>query len=258
MKPCLEKCKITKIQKLNETVFDITVLTKNMAKNALPGQFVHIKCGEENFLRRPISICDTKDDFLRFVFEVKGKGTFYLSQCQTGDELDILGPLGNGFDLSKSKNGAAVFVGGGIGIFPLLKCEKLMPENSVTILGFRNKDAVIMENEFKEFCKDFYITTDDGSYGKKGFVTDVLKEVIKKEKVGCIYACGPMAMLKNVAELARENKIKCEVSLEERMGCGIGSCLVCACRIKSGDGEKYLHVCKDGPVFDGEKVIFND
>lgn len=258
MKPCLEKCKIVKIQKLNETIFDITVSTKNMAKKALPGQFVHIKCGEENFLRRPISICDTEDDFLRFVFEVKGKGTLYLSKCQVGDELDILGPLGNGFDLSKSEDGISVFVGGGIGVFPLFKCEKLNPEKSVTILGFRNKDAVVMEDEFKSYCKDFYLTTDDGSYGKKGFVTDALKEVIEKEKVGCIYACGPMPMLKNVAKMAKENNIKCEISLEERMGCGIGSCLVCACRIKSGDGEKYLHVCKDGPVFDGEKVIFND
>ncbi|MDR0288204.1 MAG: dihydroorotate dehydrogenase electron transfer subunit [Clostridiales bacterium] len=249
MKKTTYLCEILELSALTEDIFQVTIDVSSFKEKPLPGQFLNIKCGLglEAFLRRPISIYDfdpIKDE-LNFVFQIRGKGTAILAKTKKGDLLDIMGPLGTNFYISDKKCNIAV-VGGGIGIFPLYY---LMKESRLTknrcYLGFRSKDAVILEDEFAA-VSDLTVSTDDGSYGKKGFVTELLAAELKSGyRPDIIYTCGPEPMMMGVVKLAEQYGIKCQLSLEGRMGCGIGACLVCACRLKGGE---YGHVCKDGPV----------
>jgi dihydroorotate dehydrogenase electron transfer subunit len=203
-------------------------------------------------LRRPISICEADKSCLRLVYQVKGEGTEILSKIREGEYLDIIAPLGKGFDIKEDKS--YCFIGGGIGVPPMLYASK-MKKKPIVITGFRNKDLVILQCDFRKDNCQLYLTTDDGSIGRKAFVTDVLKEVI--DEVDEVCACGPIPMLKGIAEICENANKPCQVSLEERMGCGIGACLVCACEVKRNDGSQdYVHVCKDGPVFDSREVVF--
>ena len=220
--------RIASIRRLSKAAFDILLFAPELAESAVPGQFLHIRCGEQP-LRRPISICEIDRNIgaLRIVFEVRGKGTAWLSERQMGDAVDLLGPLGNGFSLPESGEGI-ILIGGGIGTPPLLSVAQTLPGQTEAILGFH------------------------------GLVTDLLRERIAVKEKPCtgILACGPTPMLKAIAALAQEHQIPCQVSLEERMGCGVGACLVCACKTKEADGEHYRHVCKDGPVFDAREVVW--
>ncbi len=228
-----------------------------MQKLHVLGQFLEIRVQEEiePLLRRPISIYNIEDEKIEFIFQVKGKGTEILSNRKEGEEIDIIGPLGQGtFNFEKMKNIA--IIGGGIGIFPLYELAK-RAKNTPKInmyLGFRNKDFVVLEEEYRKLSDRFILTTDDGSYGKKGFAINFLKEDIEKENIDGIFACGPLPMLKAVQALAKEKGIPCQISLEERMGCGIGVCLGCAVKVNAGDQTIYTHVCKAGPVFDSKVV----
>lgn len=252
--------RVRSLEELTEDIFRMTVESEYIAENAAAGQFVNIKCcdGTHALLRRPVSICrvDRKMGSYDLLFQKKGSGTGLLALKKAGDFLDVLGPLGNGFDLDKKYDKIAV-IGGGIGIFPLLF---VLNESSASVktayLGFRTKKLVVLEEEFKNSSR-LQITTDDGSYGEHGFVTDLLNRDLLTEKFDMIYACGPTPMLKKVVETANANGVSCQVSLEQRMGCGFGACLVCACKTQAQDGEwQYSHVCKDGPVFDSRTVIF--
>ena len=255
---------IVDISNLSEDIYRLRVKSDYLANNAKCGQFVNVKCSEglDAYLRRPISICDTNKDegTTDIIFQVKGKGTKLLSELSAGNEIDILGPLGNGFTLKPAKR--AIAVGGGIGIFPLLKLIKDlkgMCEDRTAILGFRNKSYVVLEDEFTEAADLLKISTDDGSYGIKGFTTTLLEEEILKNKPDIIYSCGPIPMLKGIAKLAEKYDIECEISMEERMGCGVGACLVCACKTKTPEveGWQYSRVCMDGPIFNSREVIFD-
>jgi dihydroorotate dehydrogenase electron transfer subunit len=241
---------------LAKGVFDITVYCPHIAKEAQAGQFAQV-AAEGFFLRRPISICgiDKQAGTIRLVFEVRGKGTEKLAELNKGSLIDIIAPLGNGFKvLEKGKK--AVCVGGGIGTPPMLGIAELYGENATVISGFRNMSAVILQEDFKAVGAKTVLCTDDGSAGRKGFVTEALAEVVANEKPDIIYACGPMVMLKGVTKIAEENGVYCQVSLEQRMACGVGACLVCVCRTVK-DGEEFnSHVCKDGPVFDSKEVVF--
>ncbi len=237
-------------------IFEFVIDADNKLGQAKAGQFIHVKCDNTVFLRRPISICEIKNNTLRFIFQVRGKGTNALSGFNVGDKLNVLGPLGNGFSVDKEYKHPVV-IGGGIGIYPLLQTAKML-KSADAILGFRNKDFVTLEEDFEKVCSNLYITTDDGSYVRKGLVTEVLEEVIKKGEVDGIFACGPMPMLKAVKEIAQKHGIFLEVSLEERMGCGIGACLCCATPVVDSEleeGYTYAHVCSHGPVFNSSEVI---
>lgn len=240
-------------RQLTKTIYDMWIACPPLAIQARPGQFVHIRCAEKT-LRRPISICETdaSKEALRIVFEVRGEGTAWLAKQKAGDRLDLLGPLGNGFSLDLTKK--AIFVGGGIGVPPLLETCKAYGTHATAILGFRSRDAVILEEDFAAVCDNVYITTDDGSYGREGLVTNVLEHCLEGDAM--VFACGPIPMLKGVAALAKQAGAPCQVSLEERMGCGVGACLVCACKTKETDGEHMRHVCKNGPVFPAEEVVW--
>jgi len=251
-------------------IYKLTFESEYVSSNAKPGQFVNIRCqeGVNTVLRRPISICtvDRENKTVTVVFQKRGRGTAYLAQKKEGDILDLIGPLGNGFDISGSYKNIAV-VGGGIGIFPLLfLIEQIKDADKTAYIGFRSKNFAVLENEFRKNSNELIISTDDGSYGYKGFVTDLLAESlsteeaetgIKGKKYDIIYACGPLPMMKKVAAISLKDGIKCQVSLEQRMGCGIGACLACVCKIKGGQDWQYKRICKDGPVFWGEEVDFD-
>lgn len=252
-------CTVVEMTPLNPTAFWMTLeVGKLVEEHGLhAGQFLHIACGEQSFLRRPISVAlaqpDAPHDTAALIFEVKGEGTRWLSERRPGDKLDVLGPLGNGF--SVEEGGRYLLVGGGIGTPPLLGYAEYLRERSVAVLGFRSKDRVILEERYREACKEVYLCTDDGSAGRHGFVDQQVKEILDKDKdFTAILACGPKPMLRSVAKAAAERGVQCQVSMEERMACGVGACLGCA--IQMADGT-MKHVCKDGPVFDAGEVDWN-
>ncbi len=215
------------------------------------GQFAHILVPSKT-LRRPISVCDASDGVLRLVYQVKGEGTRILSEMKPGGTVDVLAPLGNGFRLKKGVRYA--LVGGGIGTPPMLYTAKLC-DSPLVITGFRSKELVILQEDLKAAGAECVLCTDDGSAGKRGFVTDILRE--RAGDYDEVLACGPTPMLKAVAALCGELSKPCQISLEERMACGIGACLVCAVKIRENGEEIMKHVCKDGPVFDAREVVFN-
>ena len=222
-----------------------------------PGQFVHIRCGEPRLLRRPISVCacqsDVPEDLLSVVFEVRGQGTAWLAEREEGDSLDVLGLLGNGFQMERE--GRYLLAGGGIGVPPLYGCAQFCGGRAVAVLGFRSAQRAILLEPFGKVCEDVRLYTDDGSLGATGFVADGVRAVLDKDKnFTAILACGPKPMLRGVAAAAGEYGVPCQVSMEERMACGVGACLGCA--IQMADGT-MRHVCKDGPVFDAQEVDWN-
>ncbi|MFA5659062.1 MAG: dihydroorotate dehydrogenase electron transfer subunit [Oscillospiraceae bacterium] len=238
-------------------MFDMTVLCKDAAEISKPGQFVHI-LAEGFSLRRPVSICEINKEkgTLRIVFEVRGKGTEEISRINTGELIDMIAPLGGrGFTLLEPDK-KAICVGGGIGTPPMLELAKHYGENATVISGFRTASLVILQKDFFDTGANTILCTDDGSTGIKGVVTDPLKECISNEKPDIIYSCGPKGMLRAVCQIADENGISTQVSLEERMGCGVGACLVCACKTMRNGEEHMAHVCQDGPVFDSKEVIW--
>lgn len=237
-------------------VYSLTIYCPDIASVAVCGQFVNIRTGNCT-LRRPISICRIYKDSLRIVFQVRGKGTEQLAEIRKGELIDMVAPLGGrGFTLDSKKK--AILIGGGIGTPPLLEAAHFYGKKAAVICGFRSGSAVILRDDFISTGAEYILCTDDGSDGRKGFVTDALAEMLDKSKPDIICACGPMAMLRGVAGLAEKAGVECQVSLEERMACGVGGCLVCACRTVRDGKEIYAHVCKDGPVFSGKEVIFDE
>jgi dihydroorotate dehydrogenase electron transfer subunit len=186
---------------------------------------------------------------------VRGEGTRWLADRKMGDVLDVLGPLGRGFDVSGDR---ILVAGGGIGVPPLLFAAKRAKETHA-VLGFRTARAVIMPGDFNECCSAVQITTDDGSIGRPGFVDGTVRAKLEAVSFDRVLACGPKPMLKAVARVCSEMGVPLQVSLEERMACGVGACLGCACKTKGADGyEHYRHVCSDGPVFNAEEVVWDD
>ncbi len=257
------KAKIIKKEKLKDDIYKFEVQAKEIVNSAQAGQFIEIRVLDniQPLLRRPISIYNINKErgTLEFIFQVKGKGTNILAKREIGEELDIIGPLGYGTFEVKDYEKVAI-IGGGIGIFPLYELSKELKNNTTTkinmYLGFRNKEYVLLEEEFKNVSDKLIITTDDGTYKIKGFAIDELKKDIEKEKIDKIFACGPLPMLKAVQDLAKEKNIQCEISLEEKMACGLGVCLGCAVKTASSSKEapQYWHVCKAGPVFNANDV----
>ena len=241
---------------LAKSIYSFTIDAPELADEAQPGQFANIAAPGFT-LRRPISICgiDKENGTLRFVFEVRGKGTEEIASLTEGESLDVLGPLGNGFRIPDGKK--VVVVGGGIGVPPLLGVSKVSQELCTAVLGFRDYSKIILTDEFKENGSETIICTDDGSVGQKGLVTFPLADILEKGETAAVLACGPEPMLKAVVKMCELYKVPCQVSLEQRMGCGVGACVVCSCMTVRNGQEFYSRVCKDGPVFNAEEVKFN-
>jgi len=252
------KCKIVSKEILGDAIHMVLEVGDMVQKTCKgPGQFVHIKCGEGLLLRRPISVSSymacVPEDLLAIVFEVRGEGTQWLADRQVGDTLDVLGMAGNGFTIKQTDR--CLLVGGGIGIPPMRGCAQHTQGRSTAILGGRSADKIILKNCFEDECAKVMVATDDGSMGHHGFVDALVRQELEQDKgYDYVLACGPKPMLRNVAKVAEEFGIPCLVSMEERMGCGIGACLVCACDMADGSRK---HVCKDGPVFDSKEVDWN-
>ncbi len=255
--PMTRVCTVLENRRLNDTTVSLLLEAGELASQAKAGQFVNIKCGSGLLLRRPISICDVdkENNTLRVVFEVRGEGTAWLAKLPAGHKTDVLGPLGHGYEFPEGK---VLVVGGGIGVPPMLYTAR-SAERAVAALGFRSQDKVILTQEFADCCQRVALISDDGSTGRKGFVNVLVKELLAEDpEIRTVFACGPKPMLKTVVAAANEADVPCQVSMEERMGCGIGACLVCACKVKSPNGEHYKHVCKDGPVFKAEEVCWDE
>lgn len=231
--------------KLTENIYEM-VLIGDTSSITAPGQFVNIKL-DGLFLRRPISICDYDDTTVKIIYKVVGEGTKAMSKMSSGEKLDVLCGLGNGFDISKSTD-KPVLIGGGVGVPPMYNlCKKLIAEGEkvTVILGFNKKDEIFYEEEFKNLGADVKVTTVDGSYGIKGFVTDALKDT----DYSYFFTCGPMPMFKAIESFAVTSG---QYSFEERMGCGFGACMGCTCKTKYGNKR----ICKDGPVLTREEIIW--
>lgn len=258
MPPIKEQAPILYRNLLRDNVVDLILRAEGIAAQARPGQFVHIKCGDDMLLRRPISLCDVEDGTIRLVIESAGVGTEWLRNRQAGDVLDLLGPLGDkGFPIPGGAGDAVLMIGGGCGVAPLLYSAKHSPVAVDMVMGFGSADLVIMEQDFKNCCRTVTVCTDDGTYGRPGFVTEAALQLLEEEDYQAIFSCGNMEMLKAVADVAAERDIPCYLSLDERMGCGLGACLVCAVKTRGEDGaEHYSHACKQGPVFELREVVW--
>lgn len=213
-----------------------------------PGQFVNLLIGD-NFLRRPISVCNWEGGILTLAYKVVGKGTTEMSAMMPGTVIDTLAPLGNGFDV-EACGGNALLVGGGIGTAPLYLLTKALISRGCEVnlvMGYRDQGEIFFEEEFKALGARLFIATENGSRGTRGFVTDAIRE----SRISCdyIYACGPMPMMK---ALCAATEIPGEMSLEERMGCGFGICMGCTCKTETG-GKR---ICKEGPVFKREEILW--
>lgn len=209
-----------------------------------PGQFINIKL-EGRFLRRPISVCDCSDTAITIIYKVVGDGTQQMSELEAGESLDVLTGLGNGYDITKSTK--PLLIGGGVGVPPMFLLAKKLIEagqRPTVVLGFNTKDEIFFEDEFKAIGADVRVTTVDGSYGIKGFVTDAFPE-----DYDYFYTCGPMPMFKAIENTAKTSG---QYSFEERMGCGFGACMGCSCKTKYGNKR----ICKDGPVLEREEIIW--
>ena len=210
------------------------------------GQFVNIKL-DGLFLRRPISVCDCEDGELTLVYKVVGKGPEQMSEMKSGEKLDVLVGLGNGYDTSVSGD-TPLLIGGGVGVPPMYTlCKRLISEGKkpTVILGFNKADEIFYENEFKALGANVMVTTVDGSYGVRGFVTDAMAEL----DYSYFYTCGPEPMLKAVY---RATSTSGQFSFEERMGCGFGACMGCSCKTVTG----YKRICKEGPVLCKEEILW--
>ncbi len=249
-----ETAKVVGQVQLAQGIFALILETK-IVDYAAPGQFINIFSNDgSKLLPRPISICEINKDYgtIKVVYRVVGAGTKEFSQLTIGDDVEVMGPLGNGFPLEEGK---AIVVGGGIGVPPMYELAKQLPGDVIAVMGYRDDDLFLTE-DFTDVASDLIIATDDGSVGTHGTVVDAIKE--NELDADVIYACGPKPMLRAVAEYAAEHDIKCYVSMEERMACGVGACLGCVCQSTEKDDHSHVNnkrVCKDGPVFLSTEVV---
>ena len=248
-----ECAKVVSQEKIGTGIFSMWLQTEQVAGEAKPGQFINLYCQDgSRLLPRPISICEVNKEAkqLRIVYRVAGKGTSEFSAYSEGEQVEIFGPLGNGFP----QEGENVFlIGGGIGVPPMLEMAKQLNCEKQIILGYRDEN-LFLRDEFEAYGEVF-VATEDGSVGTKGNVLDAIRE--QNLTADVIYACGPTPMLRAIKEYAAEKGIKCYISLEEKMACGIGACLACVCQSKDVDHHSNVHnkrICKDGPVFLAEEV----
>ena len=249
--------RVVSLTRIKPDVFLLRFTSKDLAKKCHPGNFLHIKIPPA-LLRRPFSIHDIKGNDILVLFRVRGKGTLLLSKYKKGDSLNILGPLGKGFVFSKrlTSGRTNILVAGGIGVAPLLflaqKLKKSGVKKIVVLLGVKSKTDLLCENNFKKIGAKVLVASDDGTAGFKGNVVLLLKDILSQETACNIYCCGPSAMFKPAYDLIRDRQeIVCQVSFEQFMGCGIGTC--CGCTIETALG--YKKTCKDGPVFDIRSIF---
>ncbi len=274
------KADVTDNISLNKRFKLLSLSPLSTVKIPEPGQFYMLQAGDtyDPLLKRPFSIFGYEDNTLRFLYRIRGKGTSCLSNLKGGDVINVIGPLGNSYP---EPQGDFIAVAGGIGIASLLHLLEKFKSKAYLFYGARNKQELVMLNEAKTFSKELFIATDDGSEGKKGLITDSLSDFLNPSRITHyalpIYACGPTPMLKELSKVVADKDIKCYVSLEEHMACGVGACLGCVVKTVSSEQEAgssnknesqlltahhslftYKRVCKEGPIFDIEDIVWSD
>lgn len=261
------RAKILSNKKVGRAYYRLVIEAPYIARAAKPGQFVQIKCSDslEPFLRRPFSIhrlkvLGSRLKGIEILYEIVGKGTKILSRKKENEFVDVLGPLGQGFVLPRALNleHRAIIIAGGIGAAPLVYlAEELAKKKikTVVLMGAKTKELILCEKDFKKITPEVYVSTDDGTYGSKGFVSKLFHNILKTTESRfetIVYVCGPHGMLRCIADICLERNFECQVSLEEKMACGIGACLGCV--VKTGSGNKLA--CKDGPVFNASDITW--
>jgi dihydroorotate dehydrogenase electron transfer subunit len=264
--------KIIENKQIKQGFYRMRVESLYLAKNTRPGQFFEVKCSDtsEPLLRRPLGAHRILKNGVEILYKIVGIGTGLLSKKKKGEYLDAIGPLGNGFFVQRtaySVQRTGILVAGGIGVAPLVAlAEELAhgPQSTVhrkkkklyVLIGACKKEHILCEKDFRGLGFEVIICTEDGSYGKKGLITEPLRYLLSTidYRLSTIYACGPATMLETVAKIAGSRNIPCQISLEERMACGVGVCLGCPIKIKAK--SEYKMVCKDGPVFNAEEIAW--
>jgi len=263
-----QKAKLLYNRKISNQYARLAFFAPQIARQVQPGQFLQVKVahGYAPLLRRPFSIHRVENSNIEILYEVVGRATELLWRKKRGEYLDIIGPLGNGFNYSApvlSCSSASVLVAGGMGVAPLVFLAKKLvttsPRHHVTsrplvLIGTKTKKQILCEKEFKELGYGVKIATDDGSRGFKGKVTELLKKLLSTidHRLSTIYACGPKPMLKEISRIAAQYHIPAQISLEAHLACGIGACLGCAVKTKTG----YQRVCQEGPVFRAQEIVW--
>ncbi|MCX5667877.1 MAG: dihydroorotate dehydrogenase electron transfer subunit [Candidatus Omnitrophica bacterium] len=288
------EAKIIENKSLARGFYKMRLGSAYLAKNSKPGQFVEIKCSEggEVLLRRPLGVHRILNGGIEVLYKVIGKGTELLSRKRPGDTVDVIGPLGNGFSIKRNTNDkrrTTVLVAGGIGVAPLVALAESLVHSSKLIvhskrkkiyvlIGACKKGHVLCVNDFKKLGAEVIVYTEDGFLGKKGLVTDGLNSLLStiNYELSTIYACGPAAMLKTIAKIAEAKRVPCQVSMEERMACGVGVCLGCPIKVHTTSTQyaiprtthfvrargrrntqyAYKMACKDGPVFNAKEIVW--
>ncbi|MBT9131735.1 dihydroorotate dehydrogenase electron transfer subunit [candidate division NPL-UPA2 bacterium Unc8] len=249
-----DKVSIVTNKEISPEYFKMSLEAGKIAKIAKPGQFLHIKIDDMPFLRRPFSLHRMYNSNIDIFYHVVGKGTQALSQKESGAKLDILGPLGNGFEIKEIKN--QVLIGGGIGIAPLFALAEALVNTSTqicVIIGAKTKERLLCEEDFAKLGCKVQVATEDGTGGKKGMATDILKDILLSlpPTETILYSSGPNKMLAEVSRVANVASVSCQISLEETICCGVGACLGCVVKTATG----YKRVCSEGPVFKSDEIL---
>jgi dihydroorotate dehydrogenase electron transfer subunit len=244
--------------------FRLVLNAPRVAPLIQPGQFAHVRIlpMQDALLRRPFSIFQVEGDTFSILYKAVGKGTEILSRMQSGEELSVIGPLGHGFTVPQPGGETPLLVAGGYGMAAMYLLAERSPQKGIVFVGGRRRVDILCEKEFQDIGWDVRVATEDGSHGEKGLVTQPLLSEIRNPQSAIrnrkLFACGPTPMLKAVGKIAEEFNVPAELSMDEHMCCGVGVCLTCVIKVKSGDGWEYQRTCTEGPVFDSRQVVWEE
>jgi len=242
--------------------FRLVLRAPQIAPLIQPGQFAHVRVAlmKDALLRRPFSIFQVAGDTFSILYKTVGKGTGALSRMRAGGELSVIAPLGHGFTVPKSGDETPLLVAGGYGMAAMYLLAQRSPQKGIVFVGGRKRVDILCEKEFAELSWDVRVTTEDGSHGEKGLVTQPLLAELRTPnselRTPKLYACGPTPMLKAVGKIAEDFNLPAELSMDEHMCCGVGVCLTCVIPVKSDGGWEYQRTCTEGPVFDSRQVVW--
>ena len=242
-----------------ESYFRLVLKAPDIAPLIQPGQFAHVRIlpMKDALLRRPFSIFQVGQDTFSILYKNVGKGTDALSRMRAGEELSVIAPLGHGFTLPPAGGETPLLVAGGYGMAAMFLLAQRSPQIGIVFVGGRRRVDILCEKEFAAIGWEVRVATEDGSHGEKGFVTlPLIAELQKKLPQRKLFACGPTPMLKAVGKLAEDFNLPAELSMDEHMCCGVGTCLTCVIPVKAGDGWEYQRTCTEGPVYDSREIVW--
>lgn len=246
-------------ERVTDQYFRLVLRASEVAPLIQPGQFAHVRVLplKDALLRRPFSIFQAHEDTFSILYKQVGKGTRVLSRMPPGESLGVIAPLGHGFSLPAANGASPLLVAGGYGMAAMYLLAQRSARKGVVLVGGRRQADILCVEDFRALGWEVRVATEDGSLGEKGLVTQPLRAALQQTTARCrLYACGPTPMLRAVGRMAEEFGVPCELSMDEHMACGVGACLTCVIRVKSGDGWEYQRACTEGPVFDSRQIVW--